>query len=784
MRAALSLPAALRRHARAGALALARTVLRRPGLTRRLRALLGHLPGLQAYLYRMVLAAPPQPAPAPPPSDLQLSPRTGRALRQLRHALASTARQAERAASAPSAPLTPTTSFAPSAQSPSLAPSAPSTSLAPSTGAAPVTDRPKLAFVSPLPPERTGIADYAAQLLPALMAHFDITLVLQQDRVTLAPELAALPQRTAAWLHDHGDEFEHILYQFGNSPFHSHMFALLERHPGVVVLHDFFLSSVLAYLQLSGIAPGAWTDALFAAHGYPALRHSLTGQGANEALKLRYPCNLAVLQNARRVVVHSAHARALAQQWYGDQATANWDVVPLPRSAPVAADRASVRAALGIAPSTYLVCSFGFVTPSKLCHELVRAWLASTLHTDAQCQLLLVGANHGGDYGVQLSALLAGAGGRVRIAGWTDDARYRQYLQAADAAVQLRTASRGETSAAVLDCMNYGLPTIVNANGSMAALPDDCVLKLPDQIDEAALRAALEQLRADPAAAHALGARAGRWLHSEHRPEHCAALYAQALRQARADADADDSLPARLRALVRQPGVAGDEALQRQLAATLAQEPDPLAPRQLLVDVSGMGRDAIGDGAEAAARAELLALLTLEPAALRVEPVCLCEEQGQWRYRYARRYSYALLGLDPGLTWDPLADIGAGDVYYGLGCAAADVEAATTAGLYAHWRALGVSIQFALRDAPSQAPGPGDTAWLDTVAGQADRVLCASTAQLNAALGWLSRPERAPAQRDGRPALQLAAPHPDAVPDVQQWLAMLTGHGLERELKL
>jgi glycosyltransferase involved in cell wall biosynthesis len=524
MRAVLSLPAALRQHSRAAAMALARTVLRRPGLTRRLRALLSHLPGLQAYLYRMVLAAPPQPVAAPAAGDPQLTPRTQQALLQLRRALASAARSAPAPAAA-------------------------------------VPGRPRLAFVSPLPPERTGIADYAAQLLPALMAHFDITLVLQQDRVTLAPELAALPQRTAAWFSEHGDEFEHVLYQFGNSPFHSHMFALLQRHPGVVVLHDFFLSSVLAYLQLSGIAPGAWTDALFSAHGYPALQQSLARQDANEALKLRYPCNLAVLQGARRVVVHSAHARALAQQWYGAQATANWDVVPLPRSAPVAADRASVRAALGIAPSTYLVCSFGFVTPSKLCHELVRAWLASALHADAHCQLLLVGANHGGDYGVQLSALLAGAGGRVRIAGWTDETRYRQYLLAADAAVQLRTASRGETSAAVLDCMNYGLPTIVNANGSMAALPDDCVLKLPDRFDEAALSAALEQLRADPAAAHALGARAARWLHTEHRPEHCAALYAQALRQASADADAGagSGRPARRSAVAtctRQPGFA------------------------------------------------------------------------------------------------------------------------------------------------------------------------------------------------------------------------------------
>ena len=53
-------------------------------------------------------------------------------------------------------------------------------------------------------------------------------------------------------------------------------------------------------------------------------------------------------------------------------------------------------------------------------------------------------------------------------------------MQAADLAVQLRALSRGETSAAVFDCLAYGVPTIVNANGSMVELPEGSVLMLPD----------------------------------------------------------------------------------------------------------------------------------------------------------------------------------------------------------------------------------------------------------------------------------------------------------------
>ena len=44
--------------------------------------------------------------------------------------------------------------------------------------------RPRLAYVSPLPPERSGIADYSAELLPELARHYDIDAVVAQPTVT------------------------------------------------------------------------------------------------------------------------------------------------------------------------------------------------------------------------------------------------------------------------------------------------------------------------------------------------------------------------------------------------------------------------------------------------------------------------------------------------------------------------------------------------------------------------------------------------------------------------
>lgn len=500
--------------------------------------------------------------------------------------------------------------------------------------------RPRLAFVSPLPPERTGIADYAAQLLPALMSHFDIILIVQQDSVTLPPELAALPVHDPAWLRTHASDVDQIVYQIGNSEFHSHMFALLRDLPGVVVLHDFFLGNVMAYRQMRRDPPGAWTDALFRSHGYPAL---LAWQAAPEptALFRVYPGNLAVLEQASAVIHHSSHAAELARTWYGPQATRHWHSVPLPRAAPAVHDRAAARAALGIADDVFLVCSFGYIMPNKLGDRLLAAWLTSRLQNDARCLLVLAGAVQDSPFGARVTRLVASAGGRIRIAGWSDDTVYHQYLQAADLGVQLRTSAQGETSAAVLDCMNYGIATIVNANGSMTDLPGDTVLRLPDDFTDGALVTALETLHHDDAARTALGRRAAQLLAGAYRPEHAAARYAAAMR---------------------------------------AHSTPPQPVRQLLVDA--------GDGA--LDDPDLLRAL-LAATQVRVELVRLCLVDGRWRLRYARTDTAALLGLAWAVPDDPLADLAPGDVVY-FPAMTAITRTARDAGLWRTLREDGVQL--------------------------------------------------------------------------------------------
>ena len=599
--------------------------------------------------------------------------------------------------------------------------------------------RPKLAYVSPLPPERSGISDYSAELLPELSRHYDIDVIVAQDFVSHPWINANCTLRSVAWFRDHADRYDRVLYHFGNSDFHQHMFNLLEDVPGVVVLHDFFLSGIAAHMDITGYQPDYWAQALYQSHGYMALQQRFHVSDTAEVV-WRYPCNLEVLQNALGVVVHSENSRQLARRWYGDSDAAEWMVIPLLRIPELGIDRAEARSQLKLSNDDFVVCSFGFLGSTKLNHRLLNAWLTSALAKNANCMLVFVGENNEDNYGTELLKTIENSGyqNRIRITGWADSANFSQYLVAADVGVQLRTLSRGETSAAVLDCMNYSLPTIVNANGSMADLPDDGVLKLPDEFDDAELVYALETLWQDPDRRQKLGARAREIILSRHNPRSCAEQYAQAIEtmyQA-----AQTSVSALTRALARielSPTEVQDLApLAEAIALSI---PPRLAPRQLLIDISELVQPDSKNGIQGVVPSILSELLRHPPEGYRVEPVYATIDQG---YRYARQFTLRFLDCPESILINDPIEYRAGDLFLGLDIQPQVVPAQQA--FYQQLRNYGVQVQFVVYDllpitlpkAFSEDWEKSHHAWLKVVA-ESDGVICISKAVADELSNWL-----------------------------------------------
>ena len=598
--------------------------------------------------------------------------------------------------------------------------------------------KPKLAYVSPLPPERTGIADYSAELIPELIRWYEVEVVIDQPQVTNDFIQSNCAIRTVEEFRAGAGGYARVLYHFGNSQFHKHMFELLEEIPGIVVLHDFFLSGVQMYRESLGPS-GRWGGgAIFLSHGYGAIGERAIALDEND-IAWRYPMNLPVIQNALGVIVHGNHSCGLARQWYGDRAAADWEVIPLLRSPAVGMSHDLARKALGLAEGEILVCSFGMLGVTKLNHRLLDAWLGSPLATDERAHLMFVGENDRGDYGRALVRRIEHneSGQRIHITGWADTETFRRYLAAADIGVQLRTKSRGETSAAVLDCMNHGLATIVNAHGSLADLDPQGVWLLPDEFSDADLVEALTALACDVRRRRELGNKAKDIIHTHHAPSTCGNQYADAIERIYARIDA--GLPGLLGRLAQQ---IQPEMEQANLAMSLARNFPP-APRrrQVLVDVSALVQLDAKTGIQRVVRAILREWLSNPPAGYQIEPVyATSDEQG---YRYARRWTSHFIGVAQDWAEDAPADAWAGDVFVGLDLQPHVVIAQH--GFLQSWRNRGVRVWFVVYDLlpvllPESFPDGAQALhhrWLKTIS-HSDGVACISHAVADEMADWVA----------------------------------------------
>ncbi len=522
--------------------------------------------------------------------------------------------------------------------------------------------RPKMAYVSPLPPERSGISYYSVELLPELSRYYDIDVVVDQKLVSDPWVSANCRVRDINWFRSNARSHERVLYHFGNSTFHQHMFGLLEEIPGVVVLHDFFLSGVVAHMENSGVQPASWSEELYFSHGYNAMCDKFSTRNIVDVI-WNYPCNRSVLAGADGIIVHSENSRRLTEHWYGASASKALNLIPLLRAPAVTVDRGGAWQSLNLKEGDFVVCSFGLLGNTKLNHRLINAWLDSDLAKEKNCFLVFVGENDPGQYGQQILKVVKEnkCATNILITGWADSSTYSRYLGIANIGVQLRKLSRGETSAAVLDCMNYGVPTIVNMNGSMADLPDKAVLKIPDEFSDAQLTEALEKLWRDECLREKLANNAKKYIFSNHSPRQCAYQYFNAIEGFRDRAETSvGSLTGKIAEL--EPLITETDLLLK-LSNCIAHSIFPkFTLPQVLVDVTELVNVDPEKG-EYSGKQALRQLLMRTALGFRVEPVYVIPNKG---YYYARNFTSELLNFPRNILKDDPIEYRNGDIFIGL----------------------------------------------------------------------------------------------------------------------
>lgn len=386
----------------------------------------------------------------------------------------------------------------------------------------------RLFWASPLPPTRSGVADYAAELLPPLAALADVTVVEPPD--WRAPpqggEWLALPRISDAAGPEEG---AYSLLHLGNNPYHLWVAARLRRHGGLVVLHDPVLHHLLVE---EAAACSQWER--FAAELETA--HPGAGRALAAARRWGYtgrldpflfPAQHALLSHARAVIVHSRAAAAMVSSVLPDLPVAR---VPLAVACLAQqAHRQAWRQRLGGTAGGLVLLHLGFLTPAKGVEVILRA-LAALAGLGVACRLVVVGE------GSEENALVrrahaAGLGEKLVPWGFASEDELAGLLAAADIGLVPRYPTAGETSAAVLRFLAASVPVIVAGYRQFLEFPAAAALRIsPGEAGVVDLVRHVAALAANPhALASARAAARKAWVAGGHEPARAAAAMDAAL---------------------------------------------------------------------------------------------------------------------------------------------------------------------------------------------------------------------------------------------------------------
>jgi glycosyltransferase involved in cell wall biosynthesis len=357
-------------------------------------------------------------------------------------------------------------------------------------------------FFAPLPPARTGVADYAEALLRALRRHGDV-------KVDSAGDIA--------------------LYHVGNNQLHGAIYDCALAHPGVVVLHD----AVLQHFFLGRLTARQYVDEFIFNYGEwtRSLAEDLWKHRARSAADPRYfawPMLKRIATTSRAIIVHNPAAAAMVGRHAPDARIIEMPHLFAAPEMPSAVDTLRFRSELGLGPRTLLTGVFGHQRESKRLPVVLRA-LERVWKGGANARLLIAGSFASSDLERSLAGQLSDP--RIICAGYLSEPDFWRYAAAVDLCINLRYPTAAETSGIAIRLMGIGKPVVFSDGAEIARIPDNACLRVETgACEEEMLAAYIAWLARDREAAEKIGQRAAAHISAHHDVETVAGLYWEMLK--------------------------------------------------------------------------------------------------------------------------------------------------------------------------------------------------------------------------------------------------------------
>ena len=355
----------------------------------------------------------------------------------------------------------------------------------------------KAGFYSPLPPARTGVADYSEALLKALQHRLDVEVNAREADIRL--------------------------YHIGNNQLHRPIYEQALQQPGVAVLHDavlqhFFLGSLdeHAYMEEFVYNYGAWSEDLARSLWHERAR------SAADARYFAYPMLKRIATTSLGVVVHNPAAANLVRQHARDADVFEIPHLFEPREPAPVYEVERLRAKLGVPAGTFLFGVFGHLRESKRIAAILRSLQKARLRRPVA--LLVAGEFASSDLARSLEIDLRKPD--IIRAGYLPESDFWLHAEAVDACINLRYPQAGETSGIAIRLMGIGKPVVVSAGCETSRFPESCCIRLETgPAEEDMLTEIMLWLSAYPADARAIGQRATAHIRQFHSVDRVAEVY-------------------------------------------------------------------------------------------------------------------------------------------------------------------------------------------------------------------------------------------------------------------
>lgn len=408
-----------------------------------------------------------------------------------------------------------------------------------------------LAWFSPFPPVRTGVADCSAELVA----------VLRGRGYTIDP-YPAESAHDFPWVHRQRP-YDLVVYQFGNSSHHDYEWAYAFRYPGLVVLHDTCLHHARAAFLLRERRVADYRAEF--AWSHPDVTPDaaeLAIAGMDSRLFYDWPMTRALFEASRLVATHQSTSAAQLPP-----PNAQLPTIRLGHGEFVSPERrrdarAGVRARYGIADDAVLFGLFGGLTPEKRIPQVLGAMRAVIRHTPSARLMLSGGA--AAHFDVHAAIEAHQLRDHTVVTGYVPDAELTDHIAACDVSLNLRWPTAGEISGTWLRALAAGVPTIITDLSHLSGVPSldprTWQPQLPgpnsqlpvtvaiDIVDEDhSLRLAMKRLALDGELRAELGRSGQQWWQREHSLDAMVADYERNMREAASRPDPGVQLPAHMR---------------------------------------------------------------------------------------------------------------------------------------------------------------------------------------------------------------------------------------------